>query len=94
MAYHHYFINETKKQILQSKVLLAKYEDGQALLAYLALCVDDTIRIVGEDYGWEFRESNKDYKYINLNKYIFYTDNTWEDDSLEVDKMSKDVFGE
>lgn len=43
-----YFINETKKQIVGSKYLQVGFEDEPFLMAYLACCDGDTIRIVNE----------------------------------------------
>ena len=70
MALDYYFINETKKQIVSSKVLDFGFEDKEALLSYLSQCRGDTIRIVDEsdeviDDIWSCDEESE-YKYIDL----------------------------
>lgn len=70
MSVQMYFVNETKKQVVDTKKLYGDFEDGQQLLCYLNLCQGDTFRTEFENSSWieSFIYDNKpsDYKHIKL----------------------------
>ena len=75
-----FFINDTKKEVVSSKVISSGFEDGQQLMAYLKCCKGDSIRIKGEDdpVVWDFlyEENGKysDYTEINIDDFTVEKD--------------------
>lgn len=75
MAYDHYFVNDTKKQIISSKTLDFGYERGIELALYLSMCVNDTIRILGEENEFIKKhifdpDFKSDYRYIEIDYFM------------------------
>jgi hypothetical protein len=76
MSIQMYFINETKKQVVNTKKLYGDFEDKQQLLCYLNLCQGDIIRTEFEHSQWvkDFLYENKyqEYKQICLYEFKIY----------------------
>ena len=89
-----YFINETKKQVLESKMLYADFEDNQQLLCYLSFCQGDTIRLVNENSAFVDEFCNlgmhKEYKYIRLRDYKIYPNSDLYENE-DVERLRKDI---
>jgi len=67
-----YFINDTKKQIVDTKKLYGDFEDKQQLLCYLNLCQGDIFRIEPENSSWvEGWEEGKHNEYKQILLYTF-----------------------
>lgn len=94
MGYDYFFINETKKQIVGSKVLYGDFEAKEELLAYLSFCVGDTIRIVGEEDALIEKEvysiEEGEYKVIRLYDYDIPENRR---DSEDLDRLREEVNG-
>lgn len=83
-----YFINETKKQIIDSKKLHFDFEDSQQLLAYICICQGDTIRTEFQESefieDWLYAGKHNEYKYIALHKFnISPTDDLYYNEDVE-----------
>jgi len=70
MSVQMYFINETKKQVVDTKKLYGDFEDKQQLISYLNLCQGDRFRTEFENSSWieSFIYENipSDYQHIKL----------------------------
>ena len=70
MSIQMYFINETKKQVVDTKKLYGDFEDKQQLICYLNLCQGDRFRTEFENSKWieSFLYDNtpSDYNHIRL----------------------------
>ena len=73
-----YFINETKKQVVDTKKLYGDFEDKQQLLCYLNLCQGDTIKTEFEHSKWIedflYNDLYPEYKQIKLYEFAIYPD--------------------
>ena len=90
MSIQMYFVNETKKQVVDTKKLYGSFENGQQLLCYLNLCQGDTFRTEFDNSSWveSFLYDNKpsDYKHIKLYEFdISSGDNLYQ--SREFDRL-------
>ena len=90
MSIQMYFINETKKQVVDSKKLYGDFEDKQQLLCYLNLCQGDKFRTEFEDSQWinsfVYEDKYQDYKHIKLYEFkISVGDNLYS--SKEYDRL-------
>lgn len=88
MSIQAYFINDTEKQIVDSKVLFGDFEDGQQLLSYLSFCGTCNMRIEFEDSkfieDWKFNNKHKEYKHIKLHQFdIKSGDDMYKNDHVE-----------
>ena len=70
MSIQMYFVNETKKQVVDTKKLYGDFEDKQQLICYLNLCQGDSFRTEFENSEWIesflYDDIPSDYKYIKL----------------------------
>jgi roadblock/LC7 domain-containing protein len=73
MGYDLYFINETKKEILSSKLTDTTGLDFAPHIAwYLSRCKGDTLRIAGNEDAFVEREllsASPVYKYVSLENF-------------------------
>ena len=96
MSIEMYFINDTKKQVVSSKLLYADFEDNQQLLCYLSVCQGDTIRLLIEGSEWveEFLCDRKhiEYKQIRLYEFSIYSDSSMYDNK-EIDRLRAIILG-
>lgn len=77
MGIQMYFINETKKQVVDTKKLYGDFEDKQQLLCYLNICQGDIIRTEFENSRWveDFNDGKyPDFKQIRLYEFAIYPD--------------------
>jgi hypothetical protein len=90
MSIQMYFINETKKQVVDTKKLYGDFEDKQQLLCYLNFCQGDTIRTEFENSQWieDWLYENKypDFKQIRLYEFLIYPDDNLHE-STEVERL-------
>lgn len=77
MSVQMYFVNETKKQVVDTKKLYGDFEDNQQLLCYLNMCQGDSFRTEFENSEWieSFIYDNipNDYKHIRLYEFDIKT---------------------
>lgn len=97
MSFQIYFINDTKKQVVDTKLLFGDFEDKQQLLCYLSLCNGDSFRIEDECSQWveDFIYNGKyaEYKHIKLYEYAIYIgDDLY--DSSEFERLRNVVDGQ
>lgn len=90
MSIQMYFINETKKQVVDTKKLYGDFEDKQQLLCYLNLCQGDVFRTEFENSQWIeewlYDGLYPDFKQINLYEFsICPTDDLYK--SKEFDRL-------
>lgn len=95
MSVQMYFINETKKQVVDTKKMYGDFEDKQQLLCYLNLCQGDKFRTDFENSEWVnlffYENEHKDYKHIKLYDFqINLGDNLYK--SKEYDRLYDVVY--
>ena len=95
MGIQMYFINETKKQVVDTKKLYGDFEDKQQLLCYLNLCQGDNFRTEFEDSQWIdsfiYGDKHQEYKHIKLYEFkINVEDNLY--DSQEYYRLYDTVY--
>jgi len=94
MSIQMYFINETKKQVVDTKKLYGDFEDKQQLLCYINLCQGDTIRTEFENSSWienwMYENMCPEYKQIKLYEFEIYPDDDLFDNK-EFDRLRQVV---
>lgn len=94
MSLNLFFINDTKKQVVDTKQLFGDFEDKQQLLCYLNMCAGDNIRIRYENdtwvENWLIDNKHDDYNQIKLSSFeISVNDDLYE--SSEYDRLHEAV---
>lgn len=98
MSYHLYFVNHTKKQIVDSKRTGRGLEIADVIGVYLSYCKGDTIEVIGEEAAFLEKhvydpDSPKEYKVINL--YDFQTEQQenggWQLSDTEQERLRAEV---
>jgi hypothetical protein len=85
MSVNIYFVNETKKQIVETKLLYGGLEDSDALACYLSFSEGDTIKVMTEYCDFiEKSIMNEEFKYIYLYEFDFYNKR-----KMEIERMHK-----
>jgi len=97
MGIQMYFINETKKQVVDSKKLYGDFEDKQQLLCYLNLCQGDSFRTEFEDNEWInqflYGDEHQEYKHVKLYEFkIKPNDDLY--NNLEFERLQDVVFSQ
>ena len=85
-----FFVNRTKKQIVDTKQLFGSLEDESALCSYLSYCSGDIIEIMDENCQFiEDSLISNEYKSINLSRFDFYNNR-----QVSIELMWEAVFNE
>jgi len=88
MSLNLFFVNRTKKQIVDTKQLTGQLENESALCSYLSFCSGDSIDVMDENCQFiEDSLLSDEYKSINLSQFDFYYNR-----SSAIEKMREIVF--